>query len=548
MATITTFLAEPLFLGVKSQNNTNQNNYVSINVPFTASYDGFYDFSFVLKDDGTTVNQDTTFLVKVDGNEQQSYVISDDSEQTVFFSSRLTSGQEVTIEADSSDGEIKSAILAGDDILATPPDENSIINITNQTLPFTFEQSGEYQISLNLEDTNSSSGSNSFDVILEQADSDTDVILESSSLDFGSTLQLSFEDVTVEKNDILKVVFTEENAEGSIINASVPEQDNFFVGFLPGDTIITTNKVFKPTLRLSDIIVLPTQISSSSKVSTRHVLSTEKIEPLDVLLGEEKNNLITNNSIAFNLDFYDIPPQVTLNDLIFTRANLPNVERQRAEDAVFPSEIYTSFYVQNNSNDKYEQLFLTINGGENIRVETSEFQGNFHEADGYNLNQTFLSQTQLDEYKNKSIVRTSLFNQINIELSVAPKNTSLESLDDQVFTNTNFISAKERTRLPNLNPEDYVGVYLKISTNFNVNLGIPTDFSFIHFNYFNATRNEHVSFPGQVYSSTQNTYLPRMLPSMALQFVTDYQRLLQLIERTTEDLYALYPPFFEYYE
>lgn len=392
---------------------------------------------------------------------------------------------------------------------------------------------------------------NVYDVILRQGDDDPDVLLrDSGSINRGDSTTELFSDVVVEPNDILEVDFQLDT--GVVNNVSITsasgfenEPDNFFVGVTD---VEDTNEVFTPRLNPGVVTIFTREITNLSNVPTRHVVSQAELKAIEVLSSGE-NNVISNSPVASKFSFYNVPTTEILqpDNLVVSESILPNIGRQRAEDAVFTSEVYSSFYVRNNSNDEYAQIFFGINGGENIRLETDGFTGNIHEVDALNLNQVLFPPNLLNEYKDQAFVRTSLFNQATIEVSIAPKNTQLRPLEEENLQDVNFVQGNERLQLPNLSPGDYVGVYLKINTNFNVNLGLPVDYAFLHLSYSNLTRGEFLTIPGQVYNRDQNEYKPRLLPSLVIPFVTDYQRLLELIERTTEDLYALYPPFFEYY-
>jgi len=538
MTTIQTYLSEPRVLGTQSE---------SVSFPYTTTYTGYFDFSILLNNVGSDV---VNFTISVDGNEQPlTYTVDGNEQKTIFFDGRFDAGQVISISSDSVDGQVLEVILAGDDLLAT--ENKDITNVTSASIPYTFETATEVNIQVDL--SNTSQDDVVYDIILRQGDSDDDILLKNqSTITSGQSITETFNNVIVESNDILEINFTPNNSSVVIDNVSITsstglenEPYNFLMGVVD---VETTNEVFEPKIIPGNVTIFPREITNLSFVPNRHVVSQAELKSLEILSSEE-NNVISNSPIASKFSFYNVPTTEVLqpNNLIVSESILPNLGRQRAEDAVFTSEVYSSFYVRNNSNDEYAQIFFGINGGENIRVETDGFTGNIHEVDVLNLNQVLFPPNLLNEYKDQAFVRTSLFNQATIEVSVAPKNTQLRPLEEENLQDINFVQGNERLQLPNLSPGDYVGVYLKVNTNFNVNLGLPVDYSFLHLSYSNLTRGEFLTVPGQVYNRSQNEYKPRLLPSLVIPFVTDYQRLLELINRTTEDLYALYPPFFEYY-
>ena len=269
-----------------------------------------------------------------------------------------------------------------------------------------------------------------------------------------------------------------------------------------------------------------------------------KVKSIDVVregYGYDSPPVITISSPneGFTAKAEAVLKDITEDDLTYTKTNGLINRYIPAVEAVFSSEEYVAFYVKNPSQGRYRNIYFWVNGGESINVKTPSKEFLFFESDL--LNNDYVT----DEYRNSGPEKTSLFGQVKIQHSVGLKN---ETVDVSSMEDRTFIDASKRLKLPDLSAEEYVPVYLKINSSFDPNLLINKDYSFMHLSYLGIFSNELDSYPGQVYSGTLNLPFNRVLPSIVMEFKTNYDRLLSLIDNNTEKLYENYPPFFSYYE
>jgi len=519
-------------------------------IPYVFDNNGFYEFTISLTETGSDAEETfTSYPFNASFNDEYNIIFQavNESQQTdtptsadinilvnsnIVFSQNVDAGSFLDVEEN-------FVLNAGDEVtvdIVIPPEND---NEDTQQAIFIGGFQAVRQITLN-----------NYTFTLEKADESPNVDVFSFSIARNSsdTINFSFE---AEKND--ELVFTADAISDITINSVDIIWDEQNVIYFIADEIPDTNIVYEPRVNPGEQVITTrfSDMRNKAEVLISHVLSIDEPDALKLLAGDSESNVITDVPIGPNIDFYEIPNEgeITQTDLLSSTVNALLPSYIPSEDAIFSNSQYTSFYVKNDSLDFYQQIFFDMNGGERISVQNLDFSGSFYEADNYSL-PLDLDENLLLRYKSSGQGNYSLFNQLNISYSVAQKNTLLRVPDEDVVSNLDFVDARQESRLPDLGPGEYVGIYLKIDSLFNVDLDIPVDFSFMHFTYSNATRNDFVQIPGQTFfrSKNKSNYGINVMPSVALRFVTNYERLVKLISDTTEELYANYPPFFLYYE
>lgn len=274
---------------------------------------------------------------------------------------------------------------------------------------------------------------------------------------------------------------------------------------------------------------------------------------------------ITQNNIAPRLSYYSIPATtpITYDQMVYTESLGLVPDYISSSDALFSGQFYTGFYVYNaspfgNVVGKMQNLHLWINGGESFTVTNSAtprtvMYENTPYLDKMNSKYGVGSTTNYDFYNKNGSSNTSMLNQVNVELFVSPTQKLVE-FDDAGFSiglnlaRQRFSPANEKIKLPDLLPGEYVSIYMRITTQFQPNLGIPNDYSFMHLSYTSGEGNVRESYPGQLTSVVGGTAQTLFLPSVVLKFVTNYDKILKDVDNESNTLYGKYPPYFMYYE
>lgn len=315
-----------------------------------------------------------------------------------------------------------------------------------------------------------------------------------------------------------------------------------------GDLISVVNE----NLTFADSIYEPTIVSGQREIRPSIIPSEEYLFPgifveapqdsaLVALFADQTGN-VTSNRVAPRLNYYSVQ---TTDDIVYTSARSLFPDYIKAEDSLFEKVFYSAFYVRNASQSTNRtQSFISIDGGTTFKFDTpTETVERVYESDYYLdqiLNTPGLNFSgSLDYYRERGSSQTSLFGQIEIDINVGNKNEIIK----RDLTGRNYRPGYEKLPMPDLKSREFVPVYLRAKVKFDPNLGIPIDYSFLHINYSNGSFIEN--YPGQAYDASSGTYvMSQTLPSIAIPFITNYERFIKLIDDTTDELYDKYPPFF----
>lgn len=306
---------------------------------------------------------------------------------------------------------------------------------------------------------------------------------------------------------------------------------------------LDTGQIFEPTILRGGLVVESIPIPSEEYFFPGVQVEAPQDFPLVAVLPDEQNR-VTRNRIAPSLRYYTLPSTGTLDapDLIQTSSNTLVPNYIRGEDALFRDVIYTNFYVRNASQSTNRTgINFWMNGGETFPLNNNDtsidrFYENSIVLDNLAANGVIVKDE--DYFRQNGQSNTSLFGQINISASILPKNTPIrDNISNLIFT-----PAYQKVALPDLSVGEYVGIHLRMEIAFNPDLGLPLDYSFFHLSYINGTLLE--TYPGQIYDYVNQSYYTQALPSVTVPFVTNYKKLLDLIDTTVDELYDRYPPFF----
>jgi hypothetical protein len=412
---------------------------------------------------------------------------------------------------------------------------------------------GNYTITINVLDTSPAGTPTTTFTLEREYKNGTIETLDEGSISPDESLQLATGTLLLDETEIIRLSFV--RSSGILVDFFLivwEERDNFFINSLT--ELNTTNVVFEPQVIAGTATINTNFFINNSFVFRKADLREELLKLIRIVKGDSQSNTPTDLSISPRLVYYSInpdKPNLTSSDLLFSPVTNLLDPYIPSEKSIINNTQYKSFYIKNETSSNIRNISFWVNGGDKVYYKTNAFNGTINESDFFTDRiddlKTNLTEFDIAVFKNKANVQTSLFDQIKIEFSVAEKNTILRK-DDANFEDIEFFPAQNKQKLPNLSPGEFVGIYLKITSLFNVNYNVPLDFSFLHFEYLKVNRKEINRIPGQVYSTEFNTYLSRALPSIPIIFVTNYERLLKLIEETTEDLYSNYPPFFLYYQ
>lgn len=228
-----------------------------------------------------------------------------------------------------------------------------------------------------------------------------------------------------------------------------------------------------------------------------------------------------------------------------------------SEEAMFLGTYYTAFYIYNPGEIlglKRENIYLNITGGTRYRIR------NLANPTGVLISEAapFVADlTEQDKILLTGTTRTSTFGQVNISLLPSPDGEIAEFSRDGSsryfdLRNQVFIPGNQRIRIPDLMPDEYYGVYVKVETMFSPINVISKDYAFINLvwqnNYLNGgVMRSRDSYPGQSETET-GAKLGQLLPSIYFEFTTGYENLIREIDTTTEKLHNRYPPYFLSYD
>jgi hypothetical protein len=218
-----------------------------------------------------------------------------------------------------------------------------------------------------------------------------------------------------------------------------------------------------------------------------------------------------------------------------------------SSDALFSKTFYRAFYISNDSTFlERRNIDFWVDGGSTYTIDDKKiFENRFFLEDEESRYGVLLDNR--DEIITDGRSKTSMFNQISVSYLFSPvRNVSNFNSDgsgvgidlrSQTFTPGNTV-----TRIPVLAPGDYVGVYLKINTNFLPDFPIKSDYSFFHLSYTTVSSEFRETYPGQL--KKNNVPVNQLLPSVYMRVTTDYEALKKYLEEDVEFIYSKYPPYF----
>lgn len=224
---------------------------------------------------------------------------------------------------------------------------------------------------------------------------------------------------------------------------------------------------------------------------------------------------------------------------------------------IFSATYYKGIYIYNPSieNDLVEEectredIVFSISGGRNFTIDNTG--ANYYEGD-------LFKSSLNDPFSRNGVARTSANNNIFIQMSPSvSKNVPLSYFDEDGsspegnISTRNYIDSELSVNVPDLNPGDYFGIYLKIVSKFNVD-SKPIDYSFLNMNYKSINTSdafivtdfpELEVIPGKTSPSpvSSSEYYTQ---SISLKFNTNFSYFTNRLKLDIDNLYDNYPPFF----
>lgn len=347
--------------------------------------------------------------------------------------------------------------------------------------------------------------------------------------------------------------------------------------FATVDSFIDDFELYKPSVNKGPVFIEPLFIDVDSFDDITHVIETtidvtttvfnepfvfqrtyivqETDDPLLLKQLPSFGSTTLTDRIAPKLRYYFLEENEVLDgsQIEFTNANDIIQNYIRGDDSLSGETFYSAFYIHNTSDvTERKNIQLWLDGGTAFEVSNDTGKAVFEE------NQLFFSKertnilnrfgidtdTLRDQYEFVGSARSSVFDQVKVSVYIAEKNQFITPPDQFNISQLFFEDMVSKVKVPDLKKGEFVGVYLKFEIEFNASLNIPFDYSFLHLSYQNSEREQLEQYPGQTYFISGNEYVPQTLPSIRFEFITNYQRFLELIDSTTDELYDRYPPFF----
>lgn len=328
-----------------------------------------------------------------------------------------------------------------------------------------------------------------------------------------------------------------------ILLPDIPEDTAYFTPSIERGTAIIefdfdTDPLLNPTHRLYNPTV------------QRERLHPLRFKAAETVLGGR----ITPDNIASLQEYIQVDPDSAYDsrqDFLYTEVSglLPNYIP--AHDATFSKTIYRAFYIMNDSpNDTRRNIDFWINGGETYVISNS--QGNKRVNEGY---YPMLAATMGEELENADEVllggtsRTSLFNNVEVSYLIVDELLPVSESGVGVGINLNtsqFTPGNIKTRIRDLEPQDYVGVYLRIRSRFNPDIPVDSDYAFLHLEYTSERIGYREKYPGQLHTGLKRH--GTLLPSVSLRFKTGFSGLKRYLDSEVDAFYNKYPPYFIHYE
>lgn len=286
-------------------------------------------------------------------------------------------------------------------------------------------------------------------------------------------------------------------------------------------------------------------------------LLIEKVLPLSFKRAESPTGGgITQNDVFSNLTYRPVRPLSLYNtredfDFFFARGILNN--HIDSSDALFSKVFYRGFYIKNESVDRKANIRFWIDGGSSYRIRNSAIDKVAHESlHLLEAEEELFGVKLLEEDRQRVILggsgRTSLFDQVKVSYLVSDVGILYPFDEDGVglgisLPQERFTIGNQATFLPDLEPRDYVGIYLKIEVQFRPDFPIHSDYVFFHLESFVPESQAYERYPGQL-RSPEGRFIALMMPSLSMRISTTPEKVGKYIDEGVVRLYDRYPPYF----
>lgn len=233
-------------------------------------------------------------------------------------------------------------------------------------------------------------------------------------------------------------------------------------------------------------------------------------------------------------------------DFVFSRSSDILPAYIPANEGLFSRVIYRAFYIQNDSVFRTRRnINFWVDGGSVYTIDDKVIVENKFLVDADEQDYNMVLEDKHDVYYGGA-ARTSVFDQLKVEYFVSPTKNVLRFNDTGVGTGINlnqvsFSPGNQKAKLPDLFPLDYIGIYLKITLQFNIDFPIDSDYFFMHLRYIGDNGIQE-TYPGQL--KYEGEPLPILLPSVVTKAYTDTSRIKLHLDTDVENLYNKYPPYF----
>lgn len=314
---------------------------------------------------------------------------------------------------------------------------------------------------------------------------------------------------------------------------------------------IESGSLFNPTVYPGDVGIVVNGFIDSLNIFPVRVRAV-RVDPLRIKAAE--SNLggdITRDYISPSQNYIQKDPLLNYDkraDFSYSLASTLMDRYTPSNEALFSKTFYRAFYIQNDSAfSRRRNIDFWIDGGYTYQIDGKRiYESEFLLAE--EANRYGITLQDAASYFTSGASRTSMFGQLNVSYLVSSTRTLSRfgqdgrgigiDLRNQVFTPGN-----QKTRLPSLDIGEYIGIYLKITTQFLPDFPIKSDYSFFHLSYTTDGNGFREKYPGQM-KNQDGDILNILLPSLSMRVTTDYDRLEAYLKEDVRTLYNNYPPYF----
>jgi len=291
------------------------------------------------------------------------------------------------------------------------------------------------------------------------------------------------------------------------------------------------------------------------------------LSPLRFKLPELNGGSITDTDVFPGINYYteqedlivegDYSSVFSKNFDVYSSTIAPKLVQYIPSLDAFFLVFYKGMYIYNPSieNDgvEYEtqrsNIVFSITGGSTFVIDNSDqlfYEGSFYQDD-------------LDDpFSLNGLNQTSANGNINVSISPElTKNRPLNYFDFDGTSQTedislrDYVSGNSSIQVPDLNPGDYFGLYLKFESVFKLDSN-PVDYSFFNLSYSNDIVSSDTelfpsreTIPGKtLVNSFDDSYF---IQSFSLKFNTNTEYLKSILSDKIDIMYDNYPPFFSDY-